>query len=253
MPIDLQSSVVYGPIRSRRFGNSLGINILPVTHKFCDFDCVYCQYGWTLPGKNGERLKRAPELLQILEEELAAVKESGERIDCLTLAGNGEPTLHPDFLEVVRGLRQVRDRFFPGVPIGILSDASMIQRPKVREALMELDERYMKLDVGDPEAFKEINRPLWNVDWDAMLQALRDLPDKVLQSLFVAGSFDNTTPERVERWIQVVAYVRPKAVQVYTVDRPTADLGIRKVSRERLEEIADLTRATTSIETYVYE
>lgn len=188
-----------------------------------------------------------------MEEELAQVKESGERIDCLTLAGNGEPALHPDFPEIVRGVQKTRGRFFPGVPIGILSDASLVHRPKIREALMELDERYMKLDVGDPEALKEINRPLWNVNWEVMLRALRDLPDKVLQSLFVAGSFDNTTPERVERWIQVVAYVRPKAVQVYTVDRPTADLGIRKVSRERLEEIADLTRATTSIETYVYE
>ncbi len=253
MPIDLQNSVVYGPIHSRRLGNSLGINILPLNWKLCDFDCVYCQYGWTPEKPGEEKVKRVDELLPIMEEELAAFKEAGEPIDCITIAGNGEPALHPDLLAIVQGLKRLRDRFYPEARLGILTDASMIHKPLVKQALLELDDRYLKLDVASPEDFEAINRPLGKFDWNRFIEELRSIPDKVLQSLFVTGSYDNTSEAQVEKWVKLVSYVRPNAVQVYTVDRPTADPGIRKVSSQRLHEIAEILEQTTGIEAYVFE
>lgn len=253
MPIDLQNSTVYGPIHSRRLGNSLGINILPLSWKLCDFDCVYCQYGWTPEKPGEEKVKRVEELLPLMEEELSAFKETGDPIDCITIAGNGEPALHPDFLEIVRGLKKLRDRFYPDARLGVLSDASLIHKPRVKQALMELDDRYLKLDVASPEDFQAINKPLGKFDWDRFVQELRVIPDKVLQSLFVTGSYDNTSEAQIEKWVKLVSYVQPKAVQVYTIDRPTADPGIKKVSPEKLREIALILEQTTGIEAYVFE
>ncbi len=253
MPIDLQDSVVYGPIHSRRLGNSLGINILPLTWKLCDFDCVYCQYGWTPENPGDEKIKRVRELAPIMEEEFRAFKEAHELVDCITIAGNGEPALHPDLLEIVREIKKLRDRFFAEARVGILTDASLIHKPRVKEALMELDDRYLKLDVASEEDLLAINKPVADFNWDRFVEELRKIPDKVLQSLFVTGSYDNTGDAQISKWVKLVSYVQPKAVQVYSVDRPTADSGIKKVSPEKLWEIANRLEQETGIETYVFE
>lgn len=253
MAIALQDSFVYGPIRSRRLGNSLGVNLLPLSWKLCDFDCVYCQYGWTPESPGEEKVKRIGELLPIMEQEFLEFHESGERIDCITLAGNGEPVLHPDLPEIVREIKKLRDRFFSNARVGILTDASLIHRPRVREALMELDDRYLKLDVASKEDLLRINKPMGAFDWDRFIEELRRFPDKILQSLFVAGSFDNTSDAQVAEWVKLVSYVQPKAVQVYTVDRPTADSGVRKVTPEKLRQIAARLEQETGIEAYVFE
>ena len=113
MPIDLQDSVVYGPIHSRRLGHSLGINLLPLSWKLCDFDCVYCQYGWTPQTPGREKIKRVGELEPLIEEAFKGFREAHETIDCITLAGNGEPALHPDFMEIIRATKRLRDIYFP--------------------------------------------------------------------------------------------------------------------------------------------
>ncbi len=251
--IPLQDSVVYGPIHSRRLGHSLGINVLPMSRKVCSSNCVYCQYGWTLPGPSAERLTRAPELLAEIDEAFGRLRHEGTPVDCITLAGNGEPTLHPDLLTLVIGIQRLRDRDFPGAPVGILSDATQLTRPSVREALGLLEARYLKFDAADEATWKRINDPLGRTDFAAMVAALRAMPEIILQSMFIQGTYDNTDEPHLERWIAAVGSIRPRSVQVYTVDRGTAADGIAEVPRAVLQSIADRLTAATGIPADVFD
>jgi wyosine [tRNA(Phe)-imidazoG37] synthetase (radical SAM superfamily) len=254
----LQSETVYGPIHSRRYGYSLGVNPLPVTYKFCDFDCVYCQYGWTpQPGsiaqKSNEKIKWADQLLREIDRSFQKVISEKTPVDVITIAGNGEPTLHPQFLKLITGLLDLRDRYFPNAPVGILSDSSQCHRPEVAQALEMLDERCMKLDAGDPETIKRINKPFGGFDLQRTIEALQKLRDVTIQSLFVQGSYDNTKPDQIDKWIEAVGFVAPKAVQVYTIDRPPADSGITAVPMKRLREIAEQCQSMTGVKTEVFD
>ena len=252
--ISLQDAVVYGPVKSRRLGNSLGINPLPLGYKLCSSNCVYCQYGWTYSDRTTpEPIKRAPELLAIIEEAFQELVEEETPIDCITLAGNGEPTLHPDLEEVVMGIKRLRDQYFPHAKVGILSDGTQVHRPKVRRALEQLDERYMKLDAGDEETWRLIDKPLGSANWKILIETLKSLPEIVLQCMFIQGSYDNTHDDHIDRWIALVSTIHPKSVQVYTIDRTTAAPGIEKVPHERLEAIANLLTERTNIPAEVYE
>ena len=251
--IALQKTVVYGPIHSRRLGASLGINVLPVSHKVCSSDCAYCQYGWTLADGTGERLKRAPELLQEIQNAFKDHVQRGTPVDCITLAGNGEPTLHPDLAELVIGIKRLRDGYFPNASVGILSDATQVGRPKVREALAQLDVRYMKFDAADEETWRRINRPLGGVTFDGMLQALKGLPEIILQSMFIQGTYDNTHEAHVQKWVEVVGWLQPVSVQVYTIDRGTAADGIMEVPRATLQQIAERLSAATGIPAEIFD
>ncbi|MBI4342128.1 MAG: radical SAM protein [Candidatus Omnitrophica bacterium] len=252
--IPLQDATVYGPIRSRRFGHSLGINVLPVSHKVCSSNCVYCQYGWTLPGgASTERLKRAPALLAEIAVAFARHAAAGTPVDCITLAGNGEPTLHPDLLELVVGIKRLRDRCFPSASVGILSDATQVAHPAVRQALAQCDARYLKFDAADEATWRRINQPLVAVEFQAMVAWLKTLPDIVLQSLFMQGSYDNTGEPHLRAWVAAVGEIRPRSVQVYTIDRGTAAPGILEVPRETLQAIADRLTASTGIPAEVFD
>ena len=251
--IPLQDSTVYGPIRSRRLGASLGVNVLPTSHKVCSSNCVYCQYGWTLPGQSAEPLKRAPELLAEIAEAVRSHARAGTPVDCITLAGNGEPTLHPDLEALVIGLKQLRDTYFPQATVGILSDATQAVRPRVRRALMLLDVRYMKFDAADESTWRRINVPLVQTAFEAVIDALKALPDIVLQSMFIQGTYDNTDEAHIQRWIEQVGTIRPRSVQVYTVDRGTAAEGITEVPRKTLQEIADRLTSSTGIPAEVFD
>lgn len=254
----LQDAAVYGPIHSRRYGYSLGINPLPVTYKFCDFDCVYCQYGWTpragsVARRTDEKLKSLPELISEIESSFQKMKAQNTPVDVITIAGNGEPTLYPHFLDLVAGLLKLRDKHYPNAPTGILSDSSQCHRPEIKEGLEMLDERCMKLDAGDPETIEKINKPIGGFQLKRMLEALRNLREVAIQSLFVQGSYDNTAPDQIDRWVRAIDFVRPRAVQVYTIDRPPADGGIRSVPMNRLREIADICQNVTGVKTEVFD
>ena len=249
----LQDSTVYGPIHSRRLGHSLGINPLPVSYKFCDFDCVYCQYSWTPEKGTGEKIKRAPQLLQKIQSAFEYHTKIKTHVDCITLAGNGEPTIHPDFLKLVTGLVQLRDQFYPKAKLGVLTDSSQVHRLEIRDALEMLDERYMKLDAGSPELLAKINKPRGDFDFERMVNALRSMRDIVIQSLFMQGSFDNTQPEDIDHWIETVGFIQAREVQVYTIDRKPADPGLKKVSAKRLHEIAEACQSMTGIRSVVYD
>ncbi len=174
-------------------------------------------------------------------------------MDCVTLAGNGEPTLHPDLEELIAGLMQLRDRYFPKARVGILSDATQVHRSEVACALRLLDDRYMKLDAGTEAMWRTINLPLGGTNWNTMITGLKALPDIVLQSLFINGSYDNTQDDHIDAWVDLVGTIRPLSVQVYTVDRAPADVGITKVPEARLQAIAERLIARTGIPAQVYD
>jgi len=202
---------------------------------------------------SSEKLKSAAQLLAEAKATFRELIELKTKVDVITIAGNGEPTLHPEFPEMVRGFLRLRTKFFPGIAVGVLSNSSQCHRPRIREALELLDQRFMKLDAGDPKTMAAINRTHAQVDFNRMVEGLKKLNDITVQSLFVQGSYDNTKPEQVEEWVATIGVIAPKAVQVYTIDRPPAEPGVEVVSKERLREIAELCSWRTKIPTEVFD
>ncbi len=250
MTIPLQPGIVYGPVTSRRFGRSLGINFLPTDRKICSFDCVYCQYGHT-----SGQIPVFPSLDLIdkeVDEIFSDVMEHGTKIDWIMIAGNGEPTLHPNFPEAIDLVIQFRDRHLFKVPIGILSNASTCMKPHIRSSLLKLDGRFMKLDAGGPRVYQAINHPVGSDSWESMVRGLKELKSLCLQSMFVAGETDNTGNVDVREWVHTVGTIMPQAVQIYTIERPTKDAGIRSVARRKLDAIAKQLTSETGIPATVF-
>lgn len=247
--LPLQEGLVYGPVRSRRLGHSLGVNILPRHAKFCTFNCSYCQYGWTrrlaTVGASDEEPWPTPaSVAKAVGQRLQRLLAQGERVDRITLAGNGEPTLHPQFPDVVAALRTMRDAVAPALPLAILSNSSTLDQPGVVEALNALDERYMKLDAGEAALFRRVNAA--QVPFERVLDGLRRLEGIVVQSMFVKdrlGRIDNTTDLAIAQWIATVQGVGPRAVHVYTIDRAPAWPYLQSIPPTRLEEIGRRARA----------
>jgi wyosine [tRNA(Phe)-imidazoG37] synthetase (radical SAM superfamily) len=245
----LQEGIVYGPVRSRRLGQSLGINILPGNVKLCTFNCSYCQYGWTRTGAQhprgvGDVWPSPSSIAKAVGLRLRRALASGEAVHRLTLAGNGEPTLHPEFPEVVSRLRALRDAVQKGLPIAVLSNSSTLDRPEVVRALDRLDERYMKLDAGETALLRRVNAATMSVD--QIVEGLRRLKDVVVQSMFVRdrlGRIDNAGDVAVAAWIGALARIQPLRVQVYSIDRAPAWPYLQAVPAHRLEEIARRARA----------
>lgn len=239
MTIALQDGLVYGPVASRRLGRSLGVNILPAGAKTCDFNCIYCQYGWTQPehrGLGGD--DTWPEPVAVADA-VADVLRRGVRVDRITLAGNGEPTLHPRFPEIVERLRDVRSALASGSRLAILSNSSTVNRPEVAAALVRVDECYMKLDGGDTATLRRLNAAHMRIE--DIVEPLSQLGGVVLQSMFVrdtSGRIDNTVEEALGPWLAAVERIRPLAVHVYSIDRDPAWTAVERIPRRTLERIA---------------
>lgn len=235
-PIPLQQGWAYGPVASRRFGRSLGVNLLPAERKLCSFSCVYCQYDDT-PGARGG--------LPAPDEVLAAVAAALERgpCDAITLAGNGEPTLHPAFDEVVSRLVVTRDALAPGASIVLLTNGTRLREPRVRAALARVDRTFVKLDAADEVTWRAVDRPRGGAMLAELLDDLRRLDPPVwLQSMFVTGAVDNAAPDHVARWLDLVASLPVAEVHVTTVDRGTTLPGVLPVPADRLRDIAAAAR-----------
>ena len=240
--------IVYGPVRSRRLGRSLGVNLLPTGMKVCNMNCAYCQYGWTRGATRyrdqGKGWPAAQAVAMAVEDRLARAADCNEIVDRITVAGHGEPTLHPEFDEVTARLRDVRDRVAPGIPIAVLSNSTTASWPDVRQALGLYDERYMKLDAGDPITYASLNGS--GPALTTIMDGLRRLPTIVVQSMFVADSthrVENATEGAVHAWLQALDTVRAAAAHIYTIDRAPALATLQPVSRRRLREIAERVRA----------
>ena len=248
MLMPLHEGIVYGPVRSRRLGRSLGINLTPAHLKLCSFNCSYCQYGWSEHSRRAaepgfEHWPSAATVAKAVAAALRSIAAQNDRIDRLTLAGHGEPTMHPKFKEVVAALKKVRDELAPGVPISVLSNASTLDRADVCEALAELDERYMKLDAGDTATLRSVNGSPLSIE--QLVAGLKKVPDIVIQAMFVkdrTGRVDNTGDLTVINWVGALDRIRPKAVQIYTIDRTPAFPYLQPVAPARLREIVQRVR-----------
>jgi len=239
--------IIYGPVRSRRLGRSLGINLLPTGMKVCNMNCAYCQYGWTRGAarvrSEGDGWPSAAAVEAAVLNRLLRAAETNELLDRLTVAGHGEPTLHPDFAEIVSRICAVRDRVAPALPIAILSNSTTAEREDVKRGLMQFDERYMKLDAGDPITYARINGSGSSIG--RIVDALAALPSIIVQSMFVTqhgGDIDNSRDGAVDEWLKALERIRAVGVHIYTLDRSPALQTLNKVPRRRLREIAERVR-----------
>ena len=237
--IPLQKNVIYGPVASRRLGRSLGLNISPPGGKLCTFDCVYCHYGRRAPVAPAavEAACGFPSPDDVAVALAGALQETPPPA-YITFSGNGEPTLHPAFADVVAAVRGARDRFARTARLAILSNASTLTDAGVRAALAGLDTVILKLDAGTAAAWAAINAPAPGIRFEGVVAALAAFDGYTLQSCFVDGVGSNAGEDALEAYVAVVARLRPRQVQLYTTDRPVGTAGVRKVSVEKLAEIA---------------
>jgi wyosine [tRNA(Phe)-imidazoG37] synthetase (radical SAM superfamily) len=251
--------VIFGPLRSRRLGLSLGINLLPLHRKYCSFNCIYCECGWTPPqAREGMELPSRAEVASFLEQKLKELVLEDYLPDAITFAGNGEPTLHPEFGGIVDDTIRLRNRYSPQSRVTVLSNASRIHDPSVFNALLKLDNNILKLDAGTEETFSALNKPVEEIDFDSMISGLMQFKGNlIIQTMFLKGNFngriiDNTTDHEVSAWIAQLLKIRPRATMIYPIERLTPAKGLEKISRSTLEEIA-LKAGKEGIDVKVYD
>lgn len=234
--IQLQPGIIYGPVLSRRLGRSLGINLLPTNRKACSFDCVYCQYGQAKPLCQASSRR----ILPTVDEVVVALEKAFKKprtIDFVTFSGNGEPTLHPDFHEIVVEVRKRQQALRPEAQLAILSNGSKINDPNVFSALQLMDKPMMKLDAGDEQTFRLINRPVKTVLLREIVDGLKHLPNLMIQSMLIDGDIVNTKGDTYEAWAEVLGNLQPGNVHIYSIDRPTAKGNIKRVSPQKLQRV----------------
>lgn len=233
-------SPIFGPVHSRRLGISLGINLLPGDGKWCSFDCLYCECGLNSERRATQPLPTRQQVAEALEQKLLQMHNEGVHPDVLTFAGNGEPTLHPHFPDIVDDVRRLRDQLCPEARISVLSNSTQVHRPEVRQALMRTDNPIMKLDTVCPEYIRLVDRPQGHYDVEAIITHLTEMSPKVIiQTMFMGGEgVDDTADKYVGPWLEAVKRIAPRQVMIYTIDRETPVQGLLKATPERLDQIA---------------
>ena len=231
------NQVVFGPIRSRRLGSSLGVNLLPSKGKLCNFDCVYCECGWNKDGKSDGRFPELKDIEAALEEKMSKAAAEGVPVDSITFSGNGEPTIHPDFAQVIDITLRLRDRYFPQAKVSVLSNATMIGRKDVADALMRVDNPILKIDASSDELVRKINKPAGSYRLAEVVENLRKFEGRfVLQTMFLRSEeFDTASPEALAAWMDIVRELKPREVMVYTIDRETPDKTLGKYTVEEMK------------------
>lgn len=245
MATSLFSDVIFGPIRSRRLGLSLGVNLLPTESKLCNFDCIYCECGWNGDHRGQRRFNDRATVRELLAAQLKKMAAEGTPPDVITFAGNGEPTMHPDFEQIIDDTIALRDELCPSARVSVLSNATMIGRESVRRALERVDNNILKLDSAFDATVQLMNNPQ-QADY-SVERTVRDMERfegrMILQTMFLRGRvgeqpIDNTTEREVSAWLALVERIKPQRVMVYTIDRDTPLETLEKVSVEDLREIA---------------
>lgn len=245
MATSLFSDVIFGPIRSRRLGLSLGVNLLPTEAKLCNFDCIYCECGWNSDHCGSRRFNDREVVREMLAAQLRKMADEGTLPDVITFAGNGEPTMHPEFEAIIDDTIALRDELCPSARVSVLSNATMIGRESVRRALERVDNNILKLDSAFDATVQLMNKPqqtAYTVE-RTVSEMERFEGRMILQTMFLRGKvgeqpIDNTTEREVEAWLAIVARIRPQRVMVYTIDRDTPLDTLEKISVEELRRIA---------------
>ena len=235
----LREEVVFGPIHSRRLGSSLGINLLPEKGKICNFDCIYCECGWNSDGRGDTVLPTAARVREALEKKLKEVVAEGIAIDSITFSGDGEPTLNPEFPQIVDDTLALRNKYIPKAKVSVLSNATRVHIPEIFNALRKIDKPILKIDAPTNEKIAIINRPAPGYDVARVVEALRGFKgDFILQTMFLrTEGFDSSKPEMLDKWMKIVRELRPREIMVYTIDRPTPASGLQKFSVEEMRTL----------------
>ncbi len=254
----LFEQIIFGPIKSRRLGISLGVNLLPLNRKHCSFNCLYCECGWTKPEKEAcTNYPSREEIRVALEKKLEAMRNRKAMLDTITFAGNGEPTLHSDFGGIIDDTIALRNKYYPDASIAVLSNASNAGKEEVAAALKKVDQNILKLDAGTEETFQKINNPRIRLSLEEVVKNAEIFRENlIIQTLFVRGTykgvgFDNTTAEEVGAWLQHIKRLQPSLVMIYPVARATPTEGVEKIGMDILDEIAAKVEAL-GVETEVY-
>lgn len=239
-------SPIFGPVHSRRLGVSLGINLLPADGKICTFDCIYCECGFNADHRSKEKFPKREEVRAALEARLLDMQQNGPAPDVLTFAGNGEPTAHPHFPEIIEDTLALRDQYFPNAKVSVLSNATFIHRPDVFEALNRVDNNILKLDTVNEEYIRTVDRPNSSYSVDEIIHYLKAFKGNcIVQTMFLKGSYqgierNNTSDEYVLPWLETVKMIAPRQVMIYTIDRETPIHELQKATHEELDHIAEL-------------
>lgn len=236
---------VFGPIHSRRLGISLGVNLMPNDGKICSFDCLYCEAGYNAQGQGTTGVPTRKDVHSRLNVRLKEMHDKGEQLDVITFSGNGEPTLHPDFKEIVHDVLSLRNKYYPEAKVSVLSNSTMITKKSVIEALKTVDNNILKLDSAISHTMRLINRPKSvNVQSEGLIEDLKQFSGTcIIQTMMLRGShngvrIDNTTDEEIDALIAAYLAIKPREVMLYSIDRKTPEEQLEKVEKEELEAIA---------------
>ena len=246
MATKLFPSPIFGPIKSRRLGISLGINLLPSDGKVCTFDCLYCECGFNATHRTKEKLPTRIEVASALETKLQSMAANKEFPDVLTFAGNGEPTIHPCFADIIDDTIALRDKYCPNAKISILTNATQITKESVFEALKKIDNNILKLDTVNNDYISFLDRPTGTYNLNEIIGRMKAFNGKaIIQTMFLKGDVDgvdinNTGNNFVLPWIEVVKEIAPREVMIYTIDRETPQQGLLKATHEELDRIVAL-------------
>jgi len=243
----LFSELVFGPVKSRRLGVSLGINLLPTDCKVCNYNCIYCECGWTMDMKS-RSLPKADDILVALEQRLIEMHAKNEKPDVITFAGNGEPTMHPQFADIVDGVIDLRNRFCADARVAVLSNATLASRPAIAAALHKIDDNILKLDSAYHATLQLLNKPTGIITPEKIIEGLLLYKQQfILQTMFLKGEFegqnvDNTSKDEIDAWLNVIKQTQPRKIMIYTLDRDTPAKGLIKLTLNELEEVANQAR-----------
>ncbi|MBR2151400.1 MAG: radical SAM protein [Prevotella sp.] len=243
----IYNSPIFGPVHSRRLGISLGINLLPADGKVCSFDCIYCECGFNEDHRPTLPMPTRQQVAERLEQQLQKMVAEGQLPDVLTFAGNGEPTCHPHFAEIIDDTIRLRNQYCPESKVSVLSNSTMIHRPEVHDALMKVDNNILKLDTVDPTYINKVDHPNGTYDVNRIVESMKAFHGHIIiQTMFMRGviegtseSVDNTGDEYVGPWLETVKAIAPQQVMVYTIDRETPTRGLQKATHEQLDAIRD--------------
>ncbi|ENU8418660.1 radical SAM protein [Campylobacter jejuni] len=229
--------ILFGPVSSRRFGRSLGIDLSP-SKKQCNFDCVYCELD---PKKAQEKQDEIISIDKIISE-VKAMLEKNIEFDFLTLTANGEPSLYPHLNELILSLRSIaKDK-----KLLILSNGTAVLDEDKFNALLKLDVVKFSLDSAVTKTFYRIDRALKNIDLEKMIEKMADFRarfngDLIMEILVVKDLNDNE--EEFKALNQALKKIMPLRVDLSTIDRPPAYV-VKKVSEEKLLELSKLIDST---------
>ena len=239
-------SPIFGPVHSRRLGVSLGINLMPADGKVCTFDCIYCECGFNADHRPHLKRPTREQVAAALEEKLRDMSINGPRPDVLTFAGNGEPTAHPHFPEIIDDTLRLRDQYCPQAKVSVLSNATFVHLPKVHAALMRVDNNIQKLDTVNLDYIRMVDRPTGHYDLERIITQLKAFQGHVIiQTMFLKSKADsrqdvnNTGEEFVGPWLLALKDIAPSEVMIYTIDRETPDQSLMKATHEELDGIRD--------------